>query len=98
MKQARLHVLQHVPFEDAARIGAWAKERGLAVSRTLLFEREVMPGPDDFDWLVIMGGPMGVHDEKRFSWSQPKKDSSGRRSPPGRSFSASVSAPSSSPT
>jgi len=73
MTQARLHVLQHVPFEDAARIGAWAKERGLAVSRTPLFERDVMPGPDDFDWLVVMGGPMGVHGERRFPWLAAEK-------------------------
>jgi GMP synthase-like glutamine amidotransferase len=73
MTQARLHVLQHVPFEDEARVGAWAKERGLSVSRTPLFESDVMPGADDFDWLVVMGGPMGVHDERRFPWLTAEK-------------------------
>jgi GMP synthase-like glutamine amidotransferase len=73
MTQARLHVLQHVPFEDAAHIGTWARDRGLAVSRTPLFEREVLPGTNGFEWLVVMGGPMGVHDERRFPWLAAEK-------------------------
>jgi GMP synthase-like glutamine amidotransferase len=28
----------------------------------------------DFDWLIIMGGPMGVYDETRYPWLSPEKD------------------------
>ena len=54
----RLHYLQHVPFEDLAGIKDWAKDRGHQISRTLLFDGQEAPGIDEFDWLVIMGGPM----------------------------------------
>jgi len=64
----RIHSLQHVPFEDMAAIEPWMRRKGYSISRTLLFLNEALPSPEDFDWLVIMGGPMGVHDEDRFPW------------------------------
>ena len=33
-----------------------------------MFSGEPLPCIDDFDWLVIMGGPMGVHDEEQYTW------------------------------
>ena len=59
----RVHVLQHVPFEDEGLVGRWVAERGHSLTRTRCWEGGKIPHPDDFDMLVIMGGPMGVHDE-----------------------------------
>lgn len=67
-RSVRLHYLQHEPFEDPAEILTWAQERGFAVSRTFLFRGEELPSPSSFDWLVIMGGSMGVYDERRYPW------------------------------
>lgn len=64
----RLHYLQHVPFEDLARIEDWARDRGHEVYRTLLFGGQELPGIDDFDWLVIMGGPMNIYEEDKYPW------------------------------
>lgn len=64
----RLHSLEHVPFEDPACIEPWAIEKKYAVTRTLLFENEDLPGLNDFDALFIMGGPMGVHDDDKYPW------------------------------
>ena len=64
----RIHVLQHVPFEDAANIGVWACERGLSLTRTRLYLDEPLPGIQQIDWLVIMGGPMNVYEHERFPW------------------------------
>lgn len=64
----RLHYLQHVPFEDLARIESWAKDRGHEVSRTLLFDGQELPGMEEFDWLVIMGGPMNIYEEDKHPW------------------------------
>ena len=64
----RIHSLQHVPFEDLANIEVWAGEKGHEVSKTLLFNDEALPHIEDFDWLVVMGGPMGVHDEDTYPW------------------------------
>lgn len=64
----RLHYLQHVPFEDLARIENWAEDRGHEISRTLLFDGQELPGIDEFDWLVIMGGPMNIYEEDKYPW------------------------------
>lgn len=64
----RLHYLQHVPFEDIANIGKWAEERGHSVTRTLLFQEEILPPAEDFEWLIIMGGPMNIYQEKEYPW------------------------------
>lgn len=64
----RIHIFQHVPFEDEGIIGDWAAEHGLPMTRTRFFAGETPPAVDTFDWLVVMGGPMGVHDEARYPW------------------------------
>jgi GMP synthase-like glutamine amidotransferase len=64
----RLHYLQHVPFEDLARIENWAEDRGHELSRPLLFDGQELPGIDEFDWLVIMGGPMNIYEESKYPW------------------------------
>lgn len=63
-----LHYLQHVPFEDPASIIPWARGRGVAVSGLRLFANETLPPAQSLDWLVIMGGPMSVHDERELPW------------------------------
>ena len=68
MVPIRLHFLQHVWFENLAHIEVWAERRGSTISGTKLFSDEQLPSIDDLDWLVIMGGPMGVHDEEQYAW------------------------------
>ena len=69
----RIHVFQHVPFEDEAFIGEWAGEMDIPVSRTRFFSGELPPEPDFYDWLVVMGGPMGVDDEDIYPWLKQEK-------------------------
>ncbi len=64
----RIHYLQHVPFEGLGFIEAWARQQTHQVSSTALFAEEPLPAPDQFDFLVIMGGPMGVHDLSEHAW------------------------------
>ena len=64
----RIHVLQHVPFEGPARIGEWFVDRGQSLEITHLYMGEVLPDPGTFDFLVIMGGPMGVEDVDDYPW------------------------------
>ncbi len=63
-----LHYLQHVPFEGLGSIAAWAKARRAQISRTRLFADEALPPADEIDLLVVMGGPMGVYDERDHPW------------------------------
>ena len=64
----KLHYLQHVPFEDLGSIASWAKARRIQISRTRLFTDEALPSADEIDLLVVMGGPMGVYDERDHPW------------------------------
>lgn len=56
-----------------ANIEVWAKNKGFPVSRTLLYEGEELPLLSAFDLLVVMGGPMGVHDEAQYPWLKTEK-------------------------
>jgi GMP synthase-like glutamine amidotransferase len=64
----RVHYLQHVPFENPGYIGDWARQQGYELSGTALFAGQPLPDMDAFDHLLVMGGPMGVHDETRYEW------------------------------
>lgn len=64
----RIHVLQHVYFEGPAAIANWAIEYGFKISYTHIYKSEKLPDINDFDILIIMGGPMGVYDSGTFGW------------------------------
>ena len=69
----RLHYLQHVWFEDLGIIKEWAELKGFKISSTAFFDNEKLPEIDDIDWLVIMGGPMNVHEEEKYPWLEAEK-------------------------
>jgi GMP synthase-like glutamine amidotransferase len=64
----RIVYLRHVPFEGLAGIGTWAEGRGHEVRAVRMFAGEVPPEPDGFDWLIVMGGPMDIHDDSAYPW------------------------------
>jgi GMP synthase-like glutamine amidotransferase len=68
MKELRIHYFQHVPFEGLGSIEEWAKKNDHYLSSTHLYNDDKMPGISDLDWLIIMGGPMSVHDEEQYPW------------------------------
>jgi GMP synthase-like glutamine amidotransferase len=70
----RLHWLQHVPFEGLGYIEEWANAHGAERSRTRLFAGEQLPDIGTFDWLVVMGGPMGIHDHEEHPWLVAEKE------------------------
>lgn len=70
----RIHSLEHAPFEGPARIAAWAAERGYTLSRTALYDGEAPPSLGDFDMLVIMGGPMSIHEHRNHPWLPVEKN------------------------
>jgi GMP synthase-like glutamine amidotransferase len=69
----RIHYIQHVPFEGPASIGQWAQDHGHHLTSTRVYEKPEFPGLDAFDWLIIMGGPMGVYDEAQYAWLTDEK-------------------------
>jgi GMP synthase (glutamine-hydrolysing) len=69
----KIRVLKHVPFEGPAGIAVWAREKGHEIEETRLYDDGRLPPADGYDWLVVMGGPMGVHDEREHPWLLPEK-------------------------
>jgi GMP synthase (glutamine-hydrolysing) len=70
----RVHILQHVPFEGPSTITNWCSDRGLSYAKTLMFQYDSLPNVDDFDFLVVLGGPMGVSDQEDFPWLHDELD------------------------
>lgn len=69
----RVRVFQHVPFEGLGAIEPWLAARGASIETTRLFDGARIPPPQDYDWLVVMGGPMSVHDEAALPWLREEK-------------------------
>ncbi|RUM35432.1 MAG: amidotransferase [Desulfobulbus sp.] len=69
----RVHYLQHVPFEGLGAIERFMQEKRHDVSCTRLFAGETLPAVDTFDWLIVMGGPMGIYDEDEYPWLAEEK-------------------------
>lgn len=67
-RSLRIHYLQHVPFEGPGSIESWAMVRGHSLTSTRLFAGQPMPPVEQFDWLVILGGPMNVYEDNRYPW------------------------------
>lgn len=51
----------------------WLKARGAEVNYTRFFENPFFPDLKDLDLLIVLGGPMSVHEESRFPWLRPEK-------------------------
>ena len=65
--------IQHESFEGPEYIREWAKNRGHEISGVMAFDNQPLPALDTFDLLVVMGGPMSVHDDAIFPWIQTEK-------------------------
>jgi GMP synthase-like glutamine amidotransferase len=69
----RIHYLQHVPFEGLAAIEDWAKDRSHTLTATRWHEKPLLPQQQDFDMLIVMGGPMGIYDNADYPWLRDEK-------------------------
>ncbi len=69
----RIHYIQHVPFEDLGSIAIWAATKNAQISCTRLFKEEPLPELTDFDWLIVMGGPMNIYEEDIYPWLKREK-------------------------
>ena len=68
-----LHVLQHVPFETPGCIAEWTRDNGYKMSFTRFYTGDPLPDINSIDWLIIMGGPMSVHDTAEYAWLNNEK-------------------------
>lgn len=69
----RVHYFQHVPFEGLGSIAHWLSAKGIRASGTHFYSNWKLPEMDDFDLLIIMGGPMSCNDERHYPWLAAEK-------------------------
>ncbi|RIK05915.1 MAG: amidotransferase [Acidobacteria bacterium] len=74
----RIHWIQHVPFEGLGSIEGWAGDRGHELVATRLWDQDPLPDPREIEFLIVMGGPMGVNDEATHNWLASEKALIGR--------------------
>ncbi len=72
-KLVRVHWLQHAEHEGLGSIEPWLKARGHQITRTRFHLDERLPQANDFDWLIVMGGPMNIYEEAAFPWLRDEK-------------------------
>jgi len=64
----KIHFFLHASFEDPGCILQWCRDKGHQTSSTHLYRNESLPELNDFDWLIVMGGPIGVYEEEKYTW------------------------------
>lgn len=64
----RFHFIQHVPYEGLGRIQDWFELNSFKPTSTQWFGANRLPEQNDFDALIIMGGPMSVYETNRYPW------------------------------
>lgn len=64
----RLCVLQHAEGEGLGSLQSWFTEQIYAIERVYLHRGDQLPEPADYDWVVVMGGPMSVYEETEYPW------------------------------
>jgi GMP synthase-like glutamine amidotransferase len=69
----RFYCLQHVAFETPGLLTGVVRKKGYSLRTIALFDNEPLPSTADFDGLIIMGGPMSIHDEDIYPWLRAEK-------------------------
>ena len=69
----RILVFQHVPVEHPGFFRQLWRENGDEWRTVELDEGQVIPDLNDFDLLVVMGGPMDVWQQDVYPWLGPEK-------------------------
>lgn len=69
----RIHYFQHVSFETPGYINQWARQHHHAETYTRWYQPADLPDIDMIDWLVVMGGPMGVYEKNKYPWLEPEQ-------------------------
>lgn len=70
----RAHWLQHAQHEGLGCIGPWLKSKQYSVTHSRLYAGEPLPGVQDFDWLIVMGGPMNIYEHGLYPWLESEKN------------------------
>jgi len=59
--------LQHVPFEGPALLETWLAQKGVTL-KTMFVPETALPDPRDCRGVIVMGGPMNIHQHDGHPW------------------------------
>ncbi|GGH08383.1 type 1 glutamine amidotransferase [Silvibacterium dinghuense] len=65
-------ILQHVEFEGPGLLLAEIERRGFTARMVRLDLEQSLPVVEDLDGLIVMGGPMGVYEQDRYTHIAPE--------------------------
>ncbi|WP_199609606.1 type 1 glutamine amidotransferase [Flocculibacter collagenilyticus] len=68
MQSLHVHVIQPVKKSGLGHIESWLAQQQATVSVTRLYNGEAPPKHANFDWLILLGGPMNVYQEEEYPW------------------------------
>lgn len=68
-------VFQHVPFEGLAALAPWLDVRNAQVQIIRQYEPDsgLLPALSAIDLIIVLGGPMSVHDTDHYLWLEAEK-------------------------
>ncbi len=64
----RIHCFQQVAVEGLGCIQNWIDQHKHTLNYTRFYANDALPLVDDFDMLIVMGGPMSVYEEDKYPW------------------------------
>jgi len=67
-------VLQHINIEHPGIFLKFMKEDNIQIDTVELDENEKIPQPDQYDAMIVMGGPMDTWQEETYPWLKPEKE------------------------
>jgi GMP synthase-like glutamine amidotransferase len=62
-----------VPFEGPAAFADWAGSHGHTLDCVELYANQSPPEVNRYDMLLVMGGPMNIYEESKYSWLAAEK-------------------------
>ncbi len=70
----RIHCFRHVSFEGLECIEDWCNAKSYPITYTDFYDPTYsLPNEDEYDVLIVIGGPMGVYEEDLHPWLQKEK-------------------------
>lgn len=69
----RIHSLQHVAFEDIGSLHQDLQQQDHSLTTTHWYRGDQAPALEDFDIVIVMGGPMNIYEEDKYPWLAAEK-------------------------
>lgn len=69
----KVHWLQHLPQEGLGSIEPWLREHGHEPVCHRMDQQDPLPDPRDVPALIVMGGPMNVHEVQAHPWLESER-------------------------